>query len=62
MKRRSHALEGAADNAMLAVQETNAVRALFVERKCFDGRKPPPWRRLTRLMLRHGSGRAERGP
>ena len=28
-----HALEGAADNAMLAVQATNAVRALFVSAK-----------------------------
>jgi hypothetical protein len=27
------ALEGAADNAMLAVQATNAVRALFVSAK-----------------------------
>ena len=28
-----HALEGAADNAMLVVQATNAVRALFVSAK-----------------------------
>ena len=28
-----HALEGAASNAMLAVQATNAVRALFVSAK-----------------------------
>jgi hypothetical protein len=28
-----HALEGAADNAILAVQATNAVRALFVSAK-----------------------------